>query len=269
LFGANALYSAAANLAIVIGPALAGIFLAQVGVEYAFYFSTLLYIVSMVTATRIRAKGQRLGEGKAVTTIWQDLRGGIRFVAQTPALQWLLLLGISAIAVGVWYALVPRFARDFLESGATGYGAILSARGLGGLAGVITLLLASRVKRMAPVLLACALGFALLAAAFAFSSTMAWATILAFGLGIVFIWWPSSLRTSFQLSATDEMRGRVMSLFALVGQILTLGWFVGGVLSEAMGPRSALVLVAILCAVLNVVAHVSSPALRAIGHDEE
>jgi hypothetical protein len=60
-----------------------------------------------------------------------------------------------------------------------------------------------------------------------------------------------------------------MSLFALVGQALTLGWFVGGILSEAMGPRSALVLVAILCVAINVLAFVSSPALRAIGHDEE
>jgi hypothetical protein len=122
---------------------------------------------------------------------------------------------------------------------------------------------------LAPILLACPLGFAVLVVAFAFSSTLAWATILAFGLGIVFIWWPSTLRTAFQLAATNEMRGRVMSLFALIGQLLTLGWFVGGTLSEAIGPRAALVLVAILCVAINVLAFVCSPVLRAIGHDGE
>jgi predicted MFS family arabinose efflux permease len=269
LLGANALYSAAANLALVIGPALAGIFLARAGVEYAFYFSTLLYIGSAVTARRIRVKMERHGEGKAVASIWQELRGGVHYVAQTPVLQWLLLLGISAIAVGVWFTLVPRFARDFLESGATGYGAILSARGIGGLIGVIALIAAGRIRRLSPILLACALAFAMLVILFAFSSSMTLATILAFGLGIVFIWWPSTLRTAFQLSATDEMRGRVMSLFALVGQILTLGWLVGGMLSEAIGPQAAMILTAILCVGINVLAFASSPVLRAIGRDEE
>jgi predicted MFS family arabinose efflux permease len=190
-------------------------------------------------------------------------------VAQTPILQWLLLLGITVIAVGVWFALLPRYARDVLDAGATGYGSILSARGLGGLVGVITLIVAGRVKRLAAVLMACSLGFATLVIAFAFSSSIFVATILAFGLGIVFIWWPSTLRTAFQLSAIGAMQGRVMSLFSLIGQLLTLGWFVGGVLSEAIGAQAAMVIVAFLCAGANILAYIRSPALRIVDRDGE
>lgn len=267
LFSANALYSASANLAIVVGPLLAGILLSRVGVEYAFYFSAFLYIGSALTLTRIRV--EKRTQGKSVTSVWQDLKGGLHYVAQTAVLQWLLVLGLTVVAVGVWFALLPRFARDVLDSGATGYGAILSARGIGGLVGMITLIAAGRVKRLALVLMACSLGFATLVVGFSFSSSMLLATIFAFGLGIVFVWWPSSLRTAFQLAATDEMRGRVMSLFSLVAQILTLGWFVGGVLSEIMGPRAAMILVGILCAGLNVLAYLRSHTLRNIGRDEQ
>ncbi len=127
LFNANALFSAALNLALVLGPALVGVILAQADVSWAFGFSALLYIGSALAASRIYV-GQQQKESHA-TSVWFDLQEGVRFVRQTSVLQWLLIVGLSGIAVGVWFALVPRFAKDVLESGATGYGAILSARG--------------------------------------------------------------------------------------------------------------------------------------------
>jgi hypothetical protein len=178
------------------------------------------------------------------------------------------LLGISAVSVGAWLTLVPRYALDFLDSGATGYGAVLSARGVGGLVGVVTLIAAGRVKRIGAILLACAGAFCVLVIAFSFTRSMLVATAIAFALGIVFLWWPSTLRTAFQFSATDEMRGRVMSLFSLVGQILTMGWLLGGVLSEAFGPQNAMIAVALFCLGVNLIAYLSSPALRRLGRDE-
>ncbi len=266
LFGANALFSAASNIALVIGPALAGIILANAGVEYAFYFSAFLFVMSAITAARIHIAPRE--RKQAMTSVWHDLLEGLRFVGQTPVLQWLLVLGISAVSVGAWLTLVPRYALDFLDSGATGYGAILSARGIGGLVGVLLLLAAGRVKRLGLILLGCAIGFSLLVVAFAFARAMLLASVIAFGLGIVFVWWPSTLRTAFQLSTTDEMRGRVMSLFSLVGQILTMGWLLGGILSQTMGPQAAMIAVAVFCFGLNGLAYWRSPALRNLGGDE-
>jgi MFS family permease len=266
LFGANAVYSAAANLAMMIGPALAGILIAQVGVELAFAFSAAMFVVAAAAAHKIQVPGMR-ARRSATSTVWEDLKGGLRYVAETPLLQWLLLLGISAIAVGVWSALVPRFARDVLESGAIGYGAILSARGVGGMVGMLTLIAVGNVRRLGIVLLMCALAFAVLVMTFAFSTSLVMAAAIALGLGIVFIWWPASLRTAFQHAGTEEMRGRVMSLFSLVGQLLTFGWLVGGLLSDSVGPQAAMLLVAGLCALLNIVAYWRSADLRSIGRE--
>jgi MFS family permease len=262
-FGANALYSAANSLAIIIGPALIGVVIAWAGVELAFAISAVIFIAAAISVHQIEVPLRPARN--APTTVWEDLKGGIRYVAETPVLQWLLLLGFTAIAVGAWFALVPRFARDVLESGPTGYGTILSARGVGGLVGMLTLIAAGNVRQLAIVLLNCALAFAVLVTFFAFSTTLVVATLIGFGLGIVFIWWPATLRTAFQLAGTDEMRGRVMSLFSLVAQVLTFGSLVGGLLSEAVGPQATMLLVAGACALLNVLAYWRSADLRNIG----
>jgi predicted MFS family arabinose efflux permease len=263
LFNANALFSAAMNLALVIGPAIAGVILARTNGSYAFAFSTALYIGSALAASRIRVEQQR--RDISATTVWSDLKGGVDFVRETPVLQWLMWIGMSGIAVGVWFALVPRFARDVLESGAIGYGAILSARGIGGLVGVTMLLLAGRVQRIAVVLVGCMLGFALLVTLFALSTSMMVATAAAFGLGIIFVWYPSTLRTAFQFSAGDAMRGRVMSLFSLLAQLLGFGWLVGGALSVWLGPQPTMILCALLALSVHILAYLKSADLRTLG----
>jgi predicted MFS family arabinose efflux permease len=263
LFNANALYSAALNLALVLGPALAGLVLAHANASWAFAFSALLYIGSALAVSRIHVDQQP--RETSTTSVWSDLKGGMDFVRQSSVLQWLLLIGLSGIAVGVWFALVPRFAKDVLASGAAGYGAILSARGAGGLVGVILLLLAGRVQRIAVVLVGCMVGFALLVTLFALSSSMLVATATAFGLGIVFVWYPSTLRTAFQFSAADAMRGRVMSLFSLLAQLLGFGWFVGGALSVWIGPQLAMIGCALLAVAVHTVAYARSADLRNLG----
>ncbi len=160
LFSANALFSAAVNLALVLGPALAGLILAHAGIAYAFFFSTAMYVCSAIAASCIEVEQRR--QDKSTTTVWADLKGGIQFVRHTPILQWLVLIGLSAIGVGVWFSLVPRFAKDVLEIGATGYGSILSARGAGGLVGVVLLLAANRVERLTVVLVGSYICFTLL-----------------------------------------------------------------------------------------------------------
>ena len=266
LFSANALYTATNNLAIVVGPALTGILIARLSIDSAFYFSAGLFVLAVLMVSRLRVSG--LDSVRTVTSIWQDFQEGVHYAVRTPVLRWILLLGLTVVAIGVWFALIPRYAKDVLDAGATGYGAILSARGVGGLIGMGTLIAAGNVRRLGRVLLACALAFAVLVLLFA-QTTVLWAAVATgFGLGIVFIWWPATLRTALQFSATDEMRGRVMGLFSLMGQILTFGWLVGGLLSDALGPHRAMMLVAVLCASVNVWAYRRSPALRGIGQGE-
>lgn len=108
-------------------------------------------------------------------------------------------------------------------------------------------------------------GFALLVTLFALSSSILVATATAFGLGIVFVWYPSTLRTAFQFSAADAMRGRVMSLFSMLAQLLGFGWFVGGALSVWIGPQLAMIGCALLAVAVHLLAYTQSADLRNLG----
>ncbi|MEZ4869763.1 MAG: MFS transporter [Caldilineaceae bacterium] len=265
LFSANAVYTATNNLAIVVSPALTGLIIAHFGVTHAFGFSVLLFAGALWAITNLRI-ATPIPE-RTDTSIRHDFQEGVHYVRQTPVLRWLMVIGLTVIAVGVWPVVVPRYARDVLNAGATGYGAILSARGVGGLVGMITLISAGNVKRLGRVLLGCALAFALLAILFVQTTVLWTAVATSFGLGIIFIWWPATLRTAVQLSATDAMRGRAMGLFSLMMQILTFGWLVGGLLSDAIGSQLAMMAMAALCAAGNLLVYMRSAEVRAIGQD--
>jgi hypothetical protein len=71
--------------------------------------------------------------------------------------------------------------------------------------------------------------------------------------------------TAFQFSADDAMRGRVMSLFSLLAQLLGFGWLVGGALSVWIGPRPTMILCALLALAVHVLAYLKSADLRTLG----
>jgi predicted MFS family arabinose efflux permease len=82
-------------------------------------------------------------------------------------------------------------------------------------------------------------------------------------------WWGNSIRTSFQIAASDEMRGRASSLFTLTVQMIVLGWFFGGVLSDLMGPRATILLAGISPAVVYAFVYVRSSEYRQLGQRPE
>jgi len=84
-------------------------------------------------------------------------------------------------------------------------------------------------------------------------------------IGATIAWWANSIRTMFQLTAKDEMRGRVMSLFGLISQTIALGWLLGGAVSELVGPQATFIIAAVTVFALYLFAYIRSPELRQIG----
>jgi hypothetical protein len=186
----------------------------------------------------------------------------------TPVLRWLLLLGFLLVFGGMYIPLMPRYARDVLDAGAQGYGTLLAAMGLGGLVGSASLIAAGNVRSLGLVLAGVAVLFLLLMIVFAFSTSLPLSSAVSFGFGFLIVWWSNSLRTAFQITAADEMRGRVMGLFSLNMQMLTLAWLVGGASSQLIGPRATMVSGMVVTAFFYVLAYVRSPDLRRLGHSD-
>ena len=263
LFSANAFFGTAMTVSAVVGPVLGGVLIARFGVDAAFYAVAVLLAVAAAFASLVRV--ERPAQRAVDTSVMYDLREGLRYVMATPALRWLLLLGFLLVFAGMYMPLVPRYARDVLGAGPEGYGTLLAAMGVGGLVGSATLIAAGNVRSLALVLAGSAVLFLVLMVVFAFSTTLPLSAAVSFGFGVLIVWWSTAVRTAFQITAADEMRGRVMGLLALNVQMLTLAWLVGGVGSELIGPRATMILGAAVTAFFYVLAYALSPDLRRVG----
>ncbi len=263
VFSANAFFGMATTVSAVGGPALGGFLIARFGVDAAFYAIGAVGAAAAAFASLVRVKGPAPRPGD--TSVMDDLREGLRYAMATPALRWLLFLGFLLVFAGMYLPLVPRYVRDVLGAGAEGYGTLLAAMGLGGLVGSATLIAAGNVRSLALLLTTSAVLFLALMVVFAFSTTLWLSSAVSFGFGILIVWWSTAVRTALQVTASDEMRGRVMGLMAINMQMLTLAWLVGGVSSELIGPRATMILGAAVTAFFYVLAYARSSDLRGVG----
>ncbi len=212
LVSAAALNSTIYNLARVIGPAVAGVLIALAGPGAAFAVNALSYIAVLVGLMRITQRAlPRVPPGRP------SVFTGMRFIAARPVLKALALqmVLISVFAIS-FIAILPVFARDVLGTGATGYGALTSAVGVGAALGAIIIGIIGRRVPRARLASIGALGLGALVMVLATTRSLTPAlVILAIG-GACMATTGISTATSLQLAATAEVRGRVMAVYSFV-----------------------------------------------------
>jgi MFS family permease len=242
LTNAIALNSAAFNLTRIIGPAVAGFLIGSVGIAAAFYLNAASYLAVIAGLLLIRLPPfQRPVRTQSVA---ENLREGfvwIRGNRLPRTLVW--LIAASSVLAFPYVMLLPVFARDILEVGAPGLGALLSASGAGALAGGLALAaIGSRVRR-GPLLLGASLAFAALVAAFALSRSFTLSMVLLAAAGFAMILNNATVNALLQSLVPDELRGRVMSVyvFMFLG-MAPLGSLQAGALARWLGAPVALAL---------------------------
>jgi MFS family permease len=238
---AVALSSAGFNSARIVGPAAAGLLIARFGIAPAFLLNGLSFLFVIGALLRLGARG----EGRRVrgTSMLDEVREGIGYAIQTPrvrlALGVLLVVSISVFNFNVY---VPLLARDVLHQGAEGFGFLMASLGVGAVSGALTLGALRSSRPALPLVFtasfaACAgiLGMAIV--------RRFWVAVPAlFVVGFFAIVVTASCNTTLQISAPDELRGRVMSLYSLVfGGSVPLGAFLVGFLSERWGVPAAFI----------------------------
>jgi len=240
LVNAVALNSAAFNGARIVGPAAAGLLIAGVGVAPAFFLNGLSFVIVIGALLAVRARG--LPRPRPVATMGAEILEGIHYARRTPRVAVLLgLVLIVSLCVFNFSVYVPLLARGVLGLGAQGFGFLMSSLGAGAVSGALALAaLGGRRPELRPIfaaaLLACATVLGLTTVA-----DVASAVVLLWVLGFFAIVFIAGCNTSLQLVAPDELRGRVMSLHALMfGGSFPIGSFVVGSIAEAAGIRAAL-----------------------------
>lgn len=253
LMNAIALNSSLFNGARVFGPALAGVLIAVVGVVGCFFVNGLSYlaIVAAYLAMRLPAVPQR-AEHKPM---WHETLEALRYVRDHRVLRAVIGL-VTVVSLFGWpySVLLPVFARDVLHTGARGYGFLMAANGVGALVGALTLASLGDSPHKRKLFYGGLFGFCAMLCVFAFS-TAYWlsATALA-GSGFFMIIFFATANTSVQTRVPDELRGRVMGIYALAFLGLTpFGSLIAGALAKATSALFTVALGAIICIVAGLV----------------
>src|SRR5216117_721805 len=225
---AVALHSATFNAARIIGPAVAGVLIAQVGVGPAFFVNSAGFVGVILTLGRLEARGLPARAGRA--TMLEEILEGLRYARRTPRL--LLALGlvlIVSLCVFNFTVYVPLLARTVLGLGAEGFGFLMAALGVGAVAGALTVGgRGSREPGPGRMFRSAALAFAALGG-LGLTHHVWMATPLLIVTGYFGIVLMASCNTSMQLGAPDALSGRVMSLYTWVtGGVFPIGAFLVG-----------------------------------------
>ena len=250
LANAIALNSMAFNSARVVGPALAGVFIAigttatgsaTAGVAINLGINTLTYAAVLISLLRMDPRQIRRHEKpEQHPPVLESLREGFWYAARTPLVLWCLVLlgGIAAFGFN-FQILLPLFADDVLGLGAAGYGALYAAMGVGSLAGSLTLAFMSS-RRAIPLMLGGGLVFSTLLIGIAASSNVWVAAALILGAGYSSMLMINTINATVQANTPDSLRGRVMSFYVTVfAGSAPLGGIFAGAVAEAWGVPAA------------------------------
>lgn len=208
------LSSSAFNAARIIGPSLAGILVVTLGEGPCFLINALSYliVIGCLLAMRLQKTAQT-----APKSAIGFLAEGLRYARHTPHVRALLaLITVLSLAAVPHSTLLPVFAGEILKAGANGLGLLMAATGAGALAGAFQIARRSTVRGLGSYIAKAVILYGVGLLALAFSTTL-WISIpalIAIGFGMI-----TSLtgtNTLLQSLAPDNLRGRVMSLYATV-----------------------------------------------------
>jgi MFS family permease len=237
---AVSLNSVIVQAARIVGPALAGITIALVGVVPCFALNALTFLAMIFALSRMDP--ERLHAAPVAPRERGAIRAGLRYVLATPELAVPLALMALVGTLGFNFQVVlPLLAKFSFGGGAMTYGILVAAMAVGSIAGA---LINGAHGRAGPRLIAGgALAFGLLALLSGAMPTLALEIPFLAGLGAAAVTFAATINSSLQLAVSPEMRGRVMALYSVVFLGSTpIGGPLTGWLSQTYDPRIALLL---------------------------
>lgn len=252
LGSAISLSSAQYNLGRVIGPALAGIAIVAGGYEWAFAVNSMSFVFVLVALLLVRlppaapaiedlSLRRRLGEGARA----------VREIA--PAAFAVASISVVALTASPFIALVPAMALKAFHSTAAGTSVLITAQGVGAVAGALALTPLARRMGRRTLLIVDVAAVALMQIAYGAAPELWSGAAALLLLGAAYIGVLAGLNTVVQLNAPDRLRGRMLGIYMMaLGILYPIGALVQGAAGNLIGIRYVTVLGA--CGLLLVLA---------------
>jgi len=252
---ALALNSSMVNLARVIGPAMSGIILQKLGAGICFSLNAVSFMA--VIGSLLLMKLPPAAKHPAQKKIATELKDGFVYIRNTPMIgMTLLMLSCMSLFVLPYNTLLPVFAKVIFKGDATTFGYINSFIGVGALGGAFFLASLKPGADLKIILLVNTVIFGISLMLFShityFPLAMLFATVCGFGM----MSQTTIGNTIVQIHAAPQMRGRVMSFFALAffGMMPMGSLFIGGISQRIGAPNTLLcqgAIAVIICIVFS------------------
>lgn len=262
LMNAFALNNGAMNVTRVIGPALAGLLIVTVGIAAAFFAKAAIFVISLIMMGMVRMPKMTMSRPKV--SALKSFGEGLRYsFMENPSVRIILILTLVPMLFAMPYmTLMPVFAIKVLNLEADGFGILMSASGVGALAGSIVLASLGDFRHK---------GLLLVGGAFAFGATLmmtagtttlwpSMAMLLLVGLSMTVF--TTTANTLLMVLTPEELRGRVMSVYMLDMALNSFGAMFAGFMADYTGVGVALMIMGGICTVLAAGAFVIAPRVR-------
>ena len=221
----------------IVGPALAGVLIATLGISWCFGLNAISYIAVIGALLAMRTSELRPNRAPREAGA---IREGLRYAWRTGELRRpLVLMSILFLFSFNYSVLMPLFAKGTFHGDAGTLGLILAVTGVGSLTGA--LFMAARPRPGERPLAWAAVGVGIVTTVVAFAPTLDVAVLMMVPLGVASIIFFVTANSTLQLTARPEMRGRVMALYGIVFLGTTpIGAPIAGWVGQHANPRIAL-----------------------------
>jgi len=244
---AIALNSFIFNGALLIGPAIAGVLIALVGEGPCFALNSLSYL-AVLGALFLMKIPEKTFSASQLDFKAAIMEGAAYTLASVPIRSILILVASVSLVAASYTLLMPVFAEDILHGGPRVFGYLMSATGVGALAGAIFLASRSRLKGLAEIIVIAGALYGVGLMALSFSRLLSIALIIALVLGFSLMMQMASSNTIVQSIVDDQKRGRVLSLFVMARRgVESLGSLLFGAIAHWVGTPATLIIGGATC----------------------
>ena len=252
LQSAIAITSISFNVSRFVGPAIAGVIIAKLGVATAFAVNGISYL-SLIAAMLIVRLNPAAERKPRQSHVWQELKDGVRYVRRHQSIRAVLVIIALASVFGRGaLEMMPAFADAVYQGGSAALAILTSAIGAGAIVTGLALSRGTQWLTINVVRLAAAVGGALIAVLGLLQDFHAAVAVVA-SLGVILSLCGVGSQILIQTLVDDEVRGRVSSIWGMVAFGGTaLGGLLVGSAATVWGLQNAVIVTGVLCTVAAV-----------------
>ncbi len=261
LGNAMALQMGGMNFARIVGPAIAGLLIAVVGILSTYGVALVLYGVGLFFMLRVRPSFPDRAEERR--SILGDIVDGLRYVWQHPPVRVLLIFGLVPTFLAMpFQTLLVVFALDVWNVGESGLGVLNAVAGIGGLVGSVYVAWDAESHQRLRRMMASIFAFGATLLLFSVSPWFLLALPMIFLADVFVSIFMVLNNTAIQVLIPDFVRGRVMSLLMMSFGLTPLGTLPASWFAEEFGAPAAVALASVLMLIVAAAFFALSPALR-------